>query len=561
MENATHENWNYDERYDWIPADLKYDRGKPEQELFKLVASQARKTKLCKNSLIEWARFANGTGFAEPLDEDTLTKTVDKALEWCGWSEEGKNWTWVHWDSDKAVLRAKKAGMLEKMLPKALHQLGYSFRDNQRLSKHEVSHYGSEWRPLHDEVIGSITHEVNTSLISGLGITALSGKDLENAEAGKRMLWQVDPYESINWSKTVIRSVCGHLAQSWPVDPYLSLLEFVANPMGIDPLKDGTPWQASGWDGKPRVDAMFETVFSVAREHKWAAQIASRNLMLGMVRRTLYPGAKHDECVVLIGDEDIGKSSFCRAILLDQAYIKEGFKWDCSPQELVEQCRGMVLVEASEMDGLSWKVDGAVKTLLSQTEAYLRLSYRRDPEAYKFQHIIIGTSNSEEILPHTHKAGNRRFIPVEVGRNDKFVTEHLTKKYVEQLWAEAYYRVYFCGELALVKEAEKPKMIKHLSRYTAPTSADEAVYEYLDQHRGMTVSSKSVMMDLNESLRGASPKAVRQIIKNTGLVEGKTRSGRDYNYRIKPGKPTTERKVVPLREDDQAYLMEQGDQF
>ena len=561
MENTMHENWNYDERHDWLSPDLRYDGKDPAHELFRLVASTARKTKLCKNSLLDWARFVNQTGFAEPLDEASIAKTVDKALKWCGWEQEGKNWIWVHWDSDKSVLRAKKAGMLEKMLPKALDMLGFWFRDNKRFEKHEVSKHGEDWRPLHDEVIGSITHEVNTRLVSGLGITALSGKDLENAHAAHRLLWAIDPYESINWSKTVIRSVCGHIAQSSPMDPYLDLLEYVANPMGMEPTEGGVPWQATGWDGKPRVDAMFETVFSVAQDHKWVAQIASRNLMLGMVRRTMQPGSKHDESVILIGDEDIGKSSFCRAILLDQAYIKEGFKWDCSPQELVEQCRGMVLVEASEMDGLSWKVDGAVKTLLSQTEAYLRLSYRRDAEIYKFQHIIIGTSNSDEILPNTHRAGNRRFIPLEVGRNDKFVTEHLTEAYVKQLWAEAYYRVYFNDELALIRQEDKDRMLKHLQRYTAPTSADEAVYDYLDQRRGYKLSDKEISLDLAETLRGASPKAVRQIIKNTGLVEKKSRSGRNWNYWIKPGKPTNERKVVPLRDDDQQYLQEQGDKF
>ena len=559
---------------DFIDPQVKTaDSEQAKKELLGAMCSVAGNTKLSRDSLMEWAGFVNRSVMNEPLDDEQLSRLLDYALTHVHWTPDDKNWRWIWWDSDKQILRAKKAGMLESLLPPMFDHFSLQFRDNTRFSKLEVSRENGEWRPLHDDIIAAICHEVNVTMVSGLGVSALKGKELENAHGANRQKWTLDAVESINWSKTVIRSVCASIAQENPVDPYKAILmEAVGDDGGNCAgcglrTTDGAVTCPScgtainrGWDGKARIDSMFADIFAVKESDRWIATLASRNLMLGMVRRTLFPGAKHDECVVLIGDEDIGKSTFCRAILLDPAYIREGFKWDCSEKELVEQARGMVLVEASEMDGMSWKVDGSVKTLLSQTESYLRLSYRRDAESYKFQHIIIGTSNTEEILPHTHKAGNRRFIPLEVKRNDKFVTEHLTPEYVKQLWCEAYNRV-MKGELALIQNDDKERMLGHLQRYTAPTTGDEAVYEYLDQRRGYWVSDREVARDLSDKLRNHSPKAIRQIIKNTGLVVSKKRSHRHWEYQIKGGAPTTDAKVVPLRDDDQRYLQEQGDKF
>ena len=523
---------NFDAGFDWIPDDWKVSKdGKPDETLVRLIAPIATKTKLCRSSIIDWADFVNGTCMEEPIERKRVIEIVDKTLKWLKWDETIKDGFWIHWEHDKRMLRKSRAGLHSTLLPRMFALLGLEFRTNTRLDRAEVRYPQSDWLPLQTEQLNKIAEICNQRLLTGLGIGKVPDKQIKKEIQRK---WRVEDVVSIHWTQTHIKTATDKLASETLVDPYAELVEAAGQQ----------------WDGLPRVDKMIESVFAVDDKDLWVARLASRNLMLGMVWRTLIPGTKHDECVVLIGDEDIGKSTFCREILLDGDYLREGFKWDATEKEMVEQCKGKVLVEASEMDGMSWKVDASVKTMLAARNSHLRMAYERYADTYKYQHIIIGTSNTAEILPHTHKAGNRRFIPVEVGSNGKFVTKHLTKKVVVQLWAEAYHRVVMNEEPAILNHKEKATMLGHLSRFTAPTRNDDIIFEYLEARAGTQVNSRQMAFEIGDRIQNLSQKALRQMVKNTGLVESQARSGRDINWWIK-GTPPKAENVLPLHGADE----------
>ena len=68
--------------------------------------------------------------------------------------------------------------------------------------------------------------------------------------------------------------------------------------------------------------------------------------------------------------------------------------------------------------------------------------------------MFFGTTNTAEFL--RDRTGNRRFWPVDVGRNHrtKSIWEHLTEDEINQLWAEAVIRWRLGENLHLVGEVE-----------------------------------------------------------------------------------------------------------
>ena len=176
---------------------------------------------------------------------------------------------------------------------------------------------------------------------------------------------------------------------------------------------------------------------------------------MGVVLRTDHPGKKHDEMVVLIGPQGIGKSTAWAWLLPDEPersiWFNDGLSFHDDQKAKAEALQGMVLVEASEMTGSTKAEVETIKKFLSRTNDRIRLTYRRDPSPLLRRCMIVGTTNDSRCLPND-PSGNRRFMPVSCTAGDPAKTRASLDDHRDQLWAEAVKRVRVDTETAYLED-------------------------------------------------------------------------------------------------------------
>ena len=171
----------------------------------------------------------------------------------------------------------------------------------------------------------------------------------------------------------------------------------------VDPFKiwlDALPT----WDGEDRLDFWLGHVFTTGEIQQDLLSWASRSVLLGAVTRTFHPGEKHDEMVVLVGPQGIGKSTAWAWLLpgepLRASWFSDGLSFHDDSKTKAEALQGMVLVEASEMTGSTKAEVETIKKFISRTNDNIRLTYRRDPSPLLRRCMIVGTTNDPRCLPN-----------------------------------------------------------------------------------------------------------------------------------------------------------------
>ena len=183
---------------------------------------------------------------------------------------------------------------------------------------------------------------------------------------------------------------------------------------------------------------------------------ASRSVLMGVVTRTFHPGEKHDEMVVLVGPQGIGKSTAWAWLLPGEPersrWFSDGLSFHDDQKAKAESLQGMVLVEASEMTGSTKAEVETIKKFLSRTNDSVRLTYRRDPSPLLRRCMIVGTTNDPRCLPND-PSGNRRFIPVPCTAGDPAKTRAYLDEHRDQMWAEAIHRTRTKKETAYLPDS------------------------------------------------------------------------------------------------------------
>lgn len=180
------------------------------------------------------------------------------------------------------------------------------------------------------------------------------------------------------------------------------------------------------WDGSARVFSWLTTYLSVASSEYSSA--VGRIILISAVARIFEHGAKVDTMAVLEGAQGARKSTL----------IKKLFSpWNSdTPPDLASKDRFVALrgrwgIEWSELDGFARGDHARLKGFLSSAEDDFRPPYARANVRIKRQCVFIGTANRSDYL--TDATGNRRYLPVVVGRVDLEAFERDR----DQLWAEA----------------------------------------------------------------------------------------------------------------------------
>ena len=296
-----------------------------------------------------------------------------------------------------------------------------------------------------------------------------------------------------------IKLYAGQTAKDKPFDVPLPkrkvFMDDVLENRRVDPFEDWLAGGAGGvpiWDKKPRIDKLLIDLFGAenTKLNRWAG----RYIPISAIQRTWWPGCKLDEILVLVGKQGSGKSTLLRQILPEAAYFSDGLNFNGSARERVESLLGYVIVEASEMAGISRAKIDSLKAFISRAEdGSVRLAYRRNKDVLPRRCIIVGTSNEQMVLPND-PSGNRRFVAVKCNKGSDI--EQFMKKNRDQIWAEALMRLN-AGTMANLPRKLMPDQTKLNKEFRSQDEELESLIQKLPAAEdGLTMDQVFGLLDI-----------------------------------------------------------------
>jgi hypothetical protein len=283
----------------------------------------------------------------------------------------------------------------------------------------------------------------------------------------------------------------------------------------FDPVLSKLAEAQAAWDGKPRLDSLLVKVCGVPHDAYHCS--VARNLVGGIVKRARRPGCKHDEVVIFIGGQGIFKSTMLRVLSLDDRWFTDSVDFSGSPQNVIPQTFGRLVIELSELDALEKRDLNHVKRFLSTQTDSVTLKYDRLTSDMPRRSVFVGTTNESNPLRDT--TGNRRFLPVRVERID---IEWLRAN-VEQIFGEAA-TLEAAGDNFLI-----PNEVLGEARARQEMARAEADFEvYLhgwikDAPDGTYVRSADIQTALRDAVgRSIVGKAYGPVMKRLGFLDGST---------------------------------------
>ena len=186
----------------------------------------------------------------------------------------------------------------------------------------------------------------------------------------------------------------------------------------VDPVRDWLE-KLPKWDGEnPLLDRMFTDALGASDS---ALNMATaRAFMIGAVKRAFEPGSHHDWLPVLLGDQGVGKSTFCQWLLpaeMRGRWFATGQPLERDRQKHHEQIGSALIVEFSELTAIGIQNVEKVKAWISDRKDRFRAPYAKHAAEFPRGWIGIATANDDpdKVLPPDH-TGNRRFVLVFVPR-------------------------------------------------------------------------------------------------------------------------------------------------
>ncbi len=181
------------------------------------------------------------------------------------------------------------------------------------------------------------------------------------------------------------------------------------------------------WDGTRRMDTWLINASDL--ENTPYNRAVSRLFLYAAIARIYSPGCKFDNMIILEGPQGGYKSTLIRH--LGGEWASEGLPpiKSAADKDVVDAMLGKWLIEIEELASMNKTDINVLKAFLSKTEDRVRRAYKELTEEFKRQCIFIGTTNESAYLRDI--TGNRRFLPIKVGRID------ISKVPRDQLWAEA----------------------------------------------------------------------------------------------------------------------------
>lgn len=187
------------------------------------------------------------------------------------------------------------------------------------------------------------------------------------------------------------------------------------------------------WDGKKRAEELFIKFLRVD-DTPYSREV-TLNILTGCIARAFYPGCDYQYSLILSGKQGIGKSYIAER--LGKLYGGYGVLIDSvADSHAIDVIKTLHIVEIQEMNAFTRADANAIKSFIGRNADNYRAPYERRAIPIKRHCVFIITTNGQHYLIDT--TGNRRFIVLECGSQEREFIEGLTDDYIRQLWAEVY---------------------------------------------------------------------------------------------------------------------------
>jgi len=184
------------------------------------------------------------------------------------------------------------------------------------------------------------------------------------------------------------------------------------------------------WDSTPRLDRWLIT-YAGAAEKNYTTVVGSK-WMISAVARIYQPGCIAKYCLLLLGPQDLGKSTALRVL---------GGDWftddiaQIGTKDAAMQNAGVWIVELAELASTTKAHIDAVKAFISRPVDRFRLPYGTYVDARPRQSVLSGTVNPSGAFLKDD-TGAVRFWPVTCTA----IALDMLRRDRDQLWAEAVHR-------------------------------------------------------------------------------------------------------------------------
>ncbi|MDY5509507.1 virulence-associated E family protein [Dysosmobacter sp.] len=305
---------------------------------------------------------------------------------------------------------------------------GKADEDRDWESRLELNHKTGECEPtvnnallilLHDPALkGTFGYDLFAEKPRLRGDVPWRPKGSVRADTGRGTEWTDQDEAGLRW----------YLQLRWKYKSEKDLqnaLELAMRANGFHPVQEYL--RGLTWDGVPRLETLFVDYLGAEDTH--LTRTITRKWFSAAVARVMRPGCKFDNCLVLCGPQNLGKSSF--ADVMSRGWFQDSLV-DMNGKDGYEALHGSWIIELAELASTKRSDVETVKTFLSKREDTYRPAYARRAATFPRQCVFFGTTNEAEWLKD--RTGNRRFWPITVTRRmDRAALERVA----DQVWAEA----------------------------------------------------------------------------------------------------------------------------
>jgi energy-coupling factor transporter ATP-binding protein EcfA2 len=330
-------------------------------------------------------------------------------------------------------------------------------------------------------------------------------------------------------TKDFMRDMIGDLARSNSYDPVCDWID------------------SQVWDGRPRLATWLSISTGVPADIYH--QAIGKNVVGGLVKRARRPGCKHDEVMILIGPQGCGKSELTKALALKPEWHTDSVTFDGSPQNVIPQLFGKIVVELSELDGVHKKEAGFIKRFLSAQSDNYTAKYSAFAEDHARRCIFVGTCNLQS--PLVDDTGNRRFYPVRIAEGHQINVDWL-RAHIDQIVAEAAH-LEAAGETFAIPSEVWAAAAEIQEEARAQQDHEVLLDDWFGRDQGSTFITAADLTRLVRATVGrVSAQAIGSVMRRLGFVSATPRIGGQPTRAWCRGEGTGARQYV-VRQDTNGF--------
>ncbi len=176
-----------------------------------------------------------------------------------------------------------------------------------------------------------------------------------------------------------------------------------------DPLRQYIEDAMAAWDGKTRIERLFDDYFVSEHEDAYSRELG-KIAMMTLVQRALYPGAFQKMVPILEGKQDIGKSSGLRALCPKPEWFLDNLPRDLNSSDTSIALKGTFLIEMAELTAFNRVRMEEVKAFVTRCVEDYRPKYGKNNVQEPRRCMAWGTTNSQNYL--RDETGSARFFPI-----------------------------------------------------------------------------------------------------------------------------------------------------